>query len=288
MLDLIDEAYEQGHSACYSEDLFYTLVWQNKSFYDLYESGSPISISREVRERVASIFGRLPKWSELPFPEPAAFEVQIEQGDEVWAPSIAWAHEQLIKDRSCAVACIIFPHGRPAGFLSVNVNRHTESLWFVANSQNYCDFFRWLITDTTKNPNEMESFAPSAFPAIDFVPGAFNGIKNMSKSYRELVKPLVSHLSVLSDQGKRIFEGDWRFASAEFGSWGVVISDENGNTKGNKEARKERTIKVDGTDITFWWHCKLEPDRDRIHLYPDRISTGGRLMVGIFCNHLQT
>ncbi len=156
------------------------------------------------------------------------------------APSIAWAHEQMVQDKINAVACIIFPYGRQTGYFSVTVNGNTESHWFVADSQTYCNFFRWLITDTTKNPSEMEAFAHSAFPAVDFVPGVFNGIKNMSKPYRELVKPLVSYLSVLSDQGKRIFSGDWMIAPAEFGSRGVNISDENGNTKG-KQGGKKRT-----------------------------------------------
>jgi len=134
----------------------------------------------------------------------------------------------------------------------------------------------------------MEAFALSAFPDIDFAPGAFNGIKDMSKPYRELVKPLVRHLSAFSDHGKRIFSGPWAQVPAEFGALRVDISDENGNTKGNSEARKDRTIIIDGTDIVFWWHSKLEPDRDRIHIYPDRIPKGGRLLVGIFCCHLKT
>lgn len=170
----------------------------------------------------------------------------------------------------------------------MTVKSCTESLWFIADHQNYYNFFRWLITDTTKNPSEMEAFALSAFPEIDFVPGVFNGIKIMSKPYKELVKPLTKHLGALSDHGKRIFSGSWSNAPAEFGALGVDLSDENGNTKGNNEARKKRTININGTDIIFWWHSKFERDRDRIHFYPDRIPTGGRLLVGIFCCHLQT
>lgn len=288
LLDLLDNANEQGHLACYSEELFSRGVWQNKNFYELYEPHLPISIPREVQERVAILFARLSKWEELDYSWPPALEVKISQGNEECAPSIAWAHEQVKQDKTHAVACLVFSDIRSVGYLPVTVKSCTESLWFIADHQNYYNFFRWLITDTTKNPSEMEAFALSAFPSIDFAPGVFNGIKSMSKSYREIVSPLTKHLSALSDHGKRIFSGPWSNASAEFGSLGVDLSDENGNTKRNSEARKERTINIKGKDIIFWWHTKLGPDRDRIHFYPDKVSGGGRLIVGIFCHHLRT
>ena len=162
------------------------------------------------------------------------------------------------------------------------------TLWFVDDSQNYCDFFRWLILKTTNKPVEMEKIAPSAFPSVDFVEGIFNGIKNMSKPYREIVEPLVHHLGALSDHGKRIFLGPWDEVAAKFGALGVNVSDENGKTKGDSDARKERTIVINGTNIVFWWHSKLERHQDRIHLNPDKIANGGRLLVGIFCRHMKT
>ena len=134
----------------------------------------------------------------------------------------------------------------------------------------------------------MEVLAPSAFPSVDFAPNAFNGISKMSKPYNELVGRLVRHLGVLSDHGNRIFSGPRDRVAQEFGSCGINVSDENGKTKANHVARNERTITIDGSDIIFWWHSKLERDRDRIHFYPDRIKDGGRLLVGIFCKHLTT
>ena len=108
----------------------------------------------------------------------------------------------------------------------------------------------------------------------------------MSKPYRDLIDPIVGHLSALCDHGQRIFSGPWQRVSAEFGALGVSISDENGNTKNNAAARNERTVVLRGACLVFWWHCKLQPDRDRIHIYPDNIKGGGKLIVGIFCRHL--
>jgi hypothetical protein len=288
ILDLLDDAHEQNHLACYSEELFETDVWQNKIFYELYEPDSPMAIPREVQERIASIFGRLSRWQELDLCEPQDFDVQIANGAKEFAPSIAWAHEQTTQNKAKAIACLIFPSIRSVGDCSVMVNNHTEILWFVGDFQSYRNYFRWLITDTTKNPDELAKFVASAFPSIDFIPESFNGIKDMSKPYRELIEPLAKHLSALSDHGKRIFSEPWIDAPAKFGSLGVNITDENGNTKSNNEARKERTLNIKGEEVVFWWHSKLEPDRDRIHFNPNKIANGGRLLVGMFCRHFRT
>lgn len=288
MLDLLDDAHDQRQPACYSEELFETVVWQNKTFYELYEPDSPMAIPWEVQERVASIFGRLSKWQELDSYEPKDFDVQIDNRSKEFAPSVAWAHEQTARNKANAVACLIFSGVRSLGNYPVTVKNQTANLWFVGDFQSYRDYFRWLITDTTKSPDELTKFAASAFPSLDFIPDSFDGIKGMSKPYRELIEPLTKHLSILSDHGKRVFSESWKDAPSKFGSHGINISDENGNTKSNSQARRERTRIFNGKEVVFWWHSKLEPDRDRIHFAPDKIADGGRLIVGIFCRHLQT
>lgn len=288
MLDQLDEVQALGHSVCYSDELFNTTVWQDKSFYDLYSPDSPFSIPREIQERIASTFYRLSKWQEMTLPWPPSFDIETSSGDREFAPSIAWAHEQTVRDVANAVACVVFSTIRLTGSFIVTVDIKSTPLWFVADPGDYWNFFRWFIEETTERPAEMKEMAASAFPALDFVEGAFNGIKDMSNPYHVLVRDLVHHLSVLSDHGERIFLLPWVRAEAEFGALGVSISDENGKTKADSEARKQRTIIIDGTETIFWWHTKLKPHEDRIHVYPDRITKGGRLLVGIFCRHLKT
>ena len=108
MLDLLDDANEHGHLTCYSEEHFSTTIWQNKSFYELYEADLPISIPWEVQERIASILGWLSKWQELDLSWPSVFEVQIDKGSEEYAPSIAWAYEQRKQNKAHAVVCLFF------------------------------------------------------------------------------------------------------------------------------------------------------------------------------------
>jgi hypothetical protein len=288
MLDQLDDIQAAGHLLRYSDELFNIPVWDDKSFYDLYSPDCALSIPRQVQERIGSTFSGLLKWQEIDSDWPNSFEMQVGNAPIESAPSVAWAHKQTIDDATHPVACSVFPGGRVSGLFPVAVDGKTTLLWFVEDKGGYCSLFRWLIVSTTKNQAEMERIALSAFPLLDFVDGAFDGIKDMKKPYQDLVEALVHHLGVLSDHGLRIFKGRRQRVAAEFGAFGVDISDENGNTKADRLARKERTVEVDGIATVFWWHTKLEPHQNRIHLNPDRVANGGRLLVGIFCGHLKT
>ncbi|NTZ82561.1 hypothetical protein FCJ61_05980 [Burkholderia metallica] len=285
LLDRIDDAYAEGHDSCYSEDLFDVFVLGDRRFFDLCNEDSPLLIPADVRERIASIFGRLPRWQELSLPD--SFDVFVETGAAEFAPSIAWAHAQSADEPGNGPACLVFEPARATGCYRVTVQNRTCDMWFVSSRQSYNNYFRALIERFSSSPAEMEALSHSAFPDLDFRAECFGGIKDMSKPYRELAKPLVHHLSALSDHGARVFSGPREQVAAEFGALGVDISNENGNTKSDREALNERTKVVNGADVVFLWHTKLERHCDRIHLSADGLSTGQRLLIGIFCQHLK-
>jgi len=286
VLDRLDDAQADGHACCYSDELFNIPVRDGRTFYELYNSDSPIPISWDVQVRVATAFGRLPAWQDLQLPWPNELDVVVGVGPLEYAPSIAWAHMQTSLGASNAVACITHTLKRASGRTNVAVAGKTIPVWFAATARDCERFFRWLILETTKTPDEMEKLSASAFHALDFVSGAFSGIKHMSKSYILIAPAIVAHLAALSDEGRRIFSGPRDRVANEFGPFGVDISDENGSTKSNSKARAERTLVVNGEERIFWWHTKLEPQHDRIHICPKKVREGGRILVGIFCDHL--
>ena len=288
ILDTIDDLIEARHSCLYSDELFTIKLVQELTFYDLYDPAAPIPISREIQQRVAATFGRLKAWQDLESSWPSCFEVSIEGGTEELACSIAWAHARALEGALEAVPCIVHRSRRPQGLIPVRVGDSAVDIWMISTSSQTQSYFRWLILKATYSPEEMAAFAADAFPELNFVPGAFNGIKSMSKPYRNLTDDIVAHLSVLSDHGKRIFGNNWHYAPAEFGSLKVDASDENGNTKNNAVAQRERTCKFRNRNIICWWHTKLQPDRDRIHFCPDQVPTGGGIVVGVFSRHLTT
>ena len=285
LLDRIDDAYADGHDSCYSEDLFDVFVLEDKRFFDLCGDDSPLPIPIEVRERIASIFGRIQKWQDISLPD--HFDVRVGTEPMQFAPSIAWAHPRSVEQPLDRPACLVFAPVRADGCFPVTVNDVTRDVWFIAGRPSYNKYFRALIEQFSGSPQEMESLSQSAFPELEFRPGCFGGIKDMSKPYKELAKPIVHHLGTLNDEGARIFGGPRERVAAEFGAFGIDISNENGNTKNDDEALNERTKIVGGQEVQFLWHMKLERHCDRIHLHPGRVSAGGRIMVGIFCNHLK-
>jgi hypothetical protein len=287
-LDLIDFHIEQGHAICYSEDLFYCQVYVNLSFYELYDPQGALFLPPPVQERVAIIFSQLQKWEDFE-DWPASFDVQISPNRALEsAPSIAWAHHRNQANVIESVACLVFSEGRSSGSFDVEVAQINRVIWFVSDQANSVNFFRWIILNGTASPAQMERFAVVAFPELDFASNVFNGIKTMSKPYGAILPDLVHHLSVFSDHGKKIFSGPYIDAPSQFGAHGLNVSDENGNTKSNSEAKKDHTRSFNGKDIQFWWHSKIEPDRDRIHFDPSPLSAEKKIIVGIFCRHLIT
>ena len=260
-------------------------IVEGRSFYDLYDDLSPVHVSFDVRNRVAAIFSRASTWEdEADWPE--SFDVQVDGGRSEFLPALAWSHACRLKDVPEYVACVSCRSIRIEGARSVSVNNRTASVWCLGSAKGLERYFRWMIVEKAKTADEMAELAGYAFEGIDFVPGVFDGIKKMSAPYSALVSQLVHHLGVLSDEGAWIFRGAWRDAPAQFASFGVQISDENGNTKSNAKAMKERTVPFNGKNLKFSWHIKLKPDRDRIHIFPDTVHSGKKIVVGIFCRHL--
>ncbi|NEV76644.1 hypothetical protein DYI24_06260 [Rhodopseudomonas sp. BR0C11] len=279
-LDLIDELIERGHHLAYPDTFFSQPILLDHTLYDLYSPTSSIEIPADVRDRLAAIFSRAARLEDL-FVCPQDINVDFGFGPER-AETIAWAASKYLHEHE------ITPCISRAGkdYCNAIYGGQKVPIWLVDSAQMIEGFFRWLIIHTTHSPGEMAQLLSEAFKELEFVEGAVDGIKTMSGSYSSLVQKIVHDLGFLSDEGARIFSKSWQDAAGEFGAGNVTISDENGNTKQNRRAKKKRTIKYAGADRLFWWHIKLQPHQNRIHIYPDNVSVGGKIVVGIFCHHL--
>lgn len=75
---------------------------------------------------------------------------------------------------------------------------------------------------------------------------------------------------------------------AELGRFGVDLSPESTNTHANPSAMRQRRVRHEGEEYVCEWHAKEHPARNRIHFtLPDQ-RLGGRILVGIFVDHLDT
>lgn len=287
LFDCIEDALDDGHETCFDEELFHLAIVGQWTFWNLTAADSPIPLPPEVCERAAALFGRMPRWYEADTNCPPTFDVSVDGGPVENSPSVAWAAQKALTPGGLgSVGCISARGRRRAGAVSVDMSSVRTPVCFATNALELQEFFRWLIVQYATTDDDIAALATAAFKGLDFVDGCFSGIKDMSKPCRQLVPEIVRHLSAFSDHGARIFSGPWIRVPAEFGQYGVEISDENGKTKDNGVAKRERTIIFKGEKLIFWWHSKFERHQDRIHIYPDKVAEGGKVIVGIFCNHL--
>lgn len=282
VLDLIDELIERGHSLAYSESIFLEPITSTLTLYDLYAPDSPIEILPELRVRIAVTFSRAAKLEDV-FASDADFNVEIGSSQIERAETIAWAAARYLHDESQITPCI---SNVSTGLHTIKYQGKSLPIWLVNSTELVEHFFRWLIVATTSKPSHIEELSSEAFRKLAFVAGSFDGIKRMTGSYASLIEKIVHDLAFLSDNGKQIFSQSWQDVSKKFGAGNVDISDENGSTKQNGTAKRERAIKYEGVDLFFWWHIKIEPHQNRIHICPDKASSGGPIVVGIFCHHL--
>lgn len=286
VLDRMDDAVLAGYDCFYSDELFFRPVYNGCTIWELFNPQSPLLISPEVRTRLAVVFSKLSTIQDVDLGEVTVPAAQFQRDGVGCSDSVAWACFIMLAGIDNIVACITSTLSLGDALLDFTSNGSVVSVWFVASQRGDENLFRWVICEFTTSPAEMESFASSAFKELNFVEGAFNGIKGMSKPYTNLVGPVVKHLSALSDEGRRIFSGAREDVEAEFGPFGVDLSDENGATKRNARAKADRTIMCGKQERIFWWHTKLDRNQDRIHFCPADLASGGNILVGIFCYHL--
>jgi hypothetical protein len=135
--------------------------------------------------------------------------------------------------------------------------------------------------------------AAIAFTNVYLMPSLRHQIRRFSQGF-DLIRPaIVEHLNALDLGFMQIFRanaGNTSEIERKFrGQYGVDVSTESPRTRGNAKAMREREIEIEGKILSCEWHTKISPTADRIYFHPgvDGLK-GGRLIVGIFHEHLST
>lgn len=181
VLDRMDDAILAGYDCFYSDELFFRPVYNDFTIWELFNPQSPILISPEVRTRLAVVFSKLSAFQEVDLGDVEVSPVKFERDETDCSSSIAWAFFVMLAGVDDVVACISSSLSTGDAFLNITGDRGTIGIWFVASQRGDENLFRWVICELTSSPSEMEFYASSAFKELDFVDGAFNGIKGMSK-----------------------------------------------------------------------------------------------------------
>jgi hypothetical protein len=225
-------------------------------------------LDRDTRQAISTALERCPNWDENIDDELLLLDSRT---------YVAW---NLSHGR--ALGCI---SPRSAGTFGVNLDGVCIDVQYVGDKKDLLTFHRRIAEIENLDEEAYFRNAAFAFPALFFVRDRtkFNRFDEKYQTVRAIV---TVHLAVLDDHAKRILSNGNPASTqiAEFGSGGIEVSGENGNTRANKAAMKQREVEVNNKRVVCDWHTKLRPHMDRI--YFNATAEKGCVVVGIFHSHL--
>ncbi|MCK9928064.1 hypothetical protein MXD62_12915 [Frankia sp. Mgl5] len=238
-------------------------------------------IDRDVRVRLLQAFDKCVAWDEDPA---VAVEGAVSVGGVTYE-SLGVGRALQLAAEGRATAVVATPWADRHGWLPVAAAGEVAvDLCFIVVDADLRRFLRSLFALDDVAEADFFGLAAEAFPALCFAEKL--AFRRFAGGYvnRDAV---VRHLAALNDQFADLyveFHGNSARISARLG---VPVSIE-GNTRASKKLMRERDAVYDGQDFRCEWHSKIEPHRNRIHFHPGDERTQGRLLIGIFVEHLNT
>lgn len=136
------------------------------------------------------------------------------------------------------------------------------------------------------------------FNNLYYVPTDFS-FSRFGVSSLDLKKIFVDHLAFLNDRAQLLYQEDSSNFEFIANAAGINLSPESPQTHRNKSAMKKREISISNNIVICEWHTKITPTKGRIHfhfginfreniMHEIKEETKGKLIIGIFCEHLPT
>lgn len=262
-----------------------------KELYDvLYEGGTPRA-GRDARLRMVRTMDRCPQWDT----ETAGLPDEVELADKgpVFALSVgyAWLHAT----RGHHIGCLVFPTADRDGWHPVVVRGAAASpeikkdVYFLTGVSSLSNFWRELFSREDVDEQDFFERAREAFPGLVLADSL--SFRRFDGTYGEMRDWVVSVLSVVHDHfGNALAKhaGQPADVKAELGHHGLNLSPESPSTRSKPKIMKQRDVRHGDEDYRCEWHAKKERHRNRVHFsLPDQ-RLGGRILVGVFVDHLPT
>ena len=292
MLDRLDVARERDEGVVRHTDYYRTDLGDGvKLFSILFEPDCDVQLDHDLAQRLMRALDQVNHFDDADLPE---YDAEF-QGSVQFAPGAVWAHACCLEGRQIAVLPLPLA-GVPSGQVAVTVADATVGIFFVITDSHHVAFFRAVIVLEKANEAMFARLAPSAFPALEWADGLWNGLGDFDRPYVAVRDELIRYLGGLSDYGAACFHeyqavGPDELPRVLSARIGAETSDENGFTKRDRDSRLDRTRRHRGADKVFWWHVKLQPHMDRIYFLYEPPSMNppipdpGRIVVGRFKDH---
>ncbi|OPC78812.1 hypothetical protein B4N89_32235 [Embleya scabrispora] len=243
-------------------------------------------VSRDARVRLATLVDKCrtiePRDDEIPQPVVVA-GVERE-------PSWGMAHALAQAVAGRAMSCLVLSTGFwPSGWITV-VHRHESvDLHVLTDVDELTGFRRGILVRECVPPDAFLHLAGSAFADLIFADAL--DFRRFKGDYAEILPWLVELLGLLNDHFGDALErhkGDQSRVIAEFAARGFDISPESPQTKKNARAWEQRNVEYQGVLHRCEWHGKRLWNVDRVHFSLPIPEYGGRILVGVFDEHLDT
>ncbi|MGH3831485.1 MAG: hypothetical protein ACRDRS_13745 [Pseudonocardiaceae bacterium] len=147
----------------------------------------------------------------------------------------------------------------------------------------------WQSVFALEDIPEREFFTVAAFawPALVFHPDL--KFRKFTGSYTAVRDRVVRILCALNNHFPRVItdhQGLPRSVAAAMGQYQVDLSPESPNTRASEALMRQRDVMYDGSRYRCEWHAKIERNRNRIHFTLPAAGPAGRILIGIFTEHL--
>jgi hypothetical protein len=280
----LDELRAAGHTVWFHPDAYDSVeCLEGVSLLDFLFS-RPAHSAPDALRRLVIQLDRCRIWAE---DEPGFVSEILRDGKE---PELGFSVGIAVARASSGrlMACLT-TSDEPAGFQPVHSDEHRSDVYFFPDFPALSGFWRGLYPRERLPEKEFFSLVDHAFPGLILHPGL--SFRSFAGSYEALRDEVVRILAALNDHfpgamlaGKGIPDE----VSAQMGRFGVDLSPESSSTRSSSKLMGKRDVELDGRIIRCEWHAKIERHRNRIHFsLPDQ-ALDGRIVIGIFVEHLDT
>ncbi|GAA3615492.1 hypothetical protein ACG5V6_17095 [Streptomyces chitinivorans] len=282
MLDEVLRRYPVGASPWWSET---ECADGHEMWRFLYEREGPYAVSPDVRRRLALLMDRCSTWDSGAARLPDRVEVAGSELEAAW--SVGYAMHRAWAGH--ATACLVLPAADRSGWLAVTCEEGGADVFFLSGAPGITHFWRGTFRREDVPESVFFDRAREAFPELEFAPGLT--FRKFDGTYREMREWVVDVLGVLNDHfagALAAHSGQPQAVQAELGRFGLDLSPESPNTRGKPRIMRQRKVEHEGQTYDCEWHAKKERHRNRVHFTLPEQRLGGRILVGIFTDHLDT
>jgi hypothetical protein len=257
----------------------------------LYVRGGPgDKVSPDVRRRTALLMDRCHTWdTDEDTDVPDTVYVAGRERELAW--TLGHALRRTLNGHT--MACLVFPadDAVASGWQPVAspAGGAEAKLYFLRSAPELTVFWRGLYERENVPEHIFPVLATDAFPGL-VLAGSLS-FRKFDGTYRELRSWVVKVLGVLDDHFADALErhaGLPDQIQAELGRFGIDLSPESPNTRAKERVMRQRDVEHDGETYRCEWHAKQHPARNRVHFTLPEQRLGGRILVGIFVDHLDT